>query len=176
MINEKLYKKVGRKYIEVPMPERYDMSDGIWLVQNKSYSKSFESLMWKVGDLKRPVDIVTHASLQTLTDDLGVYLNKICDPNSEEYLDAKKVCGGYLDSPPAYYNISATDLVTLFLRKIALNLEEGENLSWDDFQYKFRDDIGFDNVAIMDPIEALYAFTEWLKKNNIKFRQNNNIG
>lgn len=173
---EKLYKLVDGEYVEVDLPERYEMSDGVWLVQSKPHSHSISSLFWKVGDLKRPADIVTHAGLQSIEDELALYLVKLGNENSDEFKEVKEIYGNWISGPVQYFNVSASQLVTLFLRKIALNLEEGEDLSWDKFQMDFRQDLGIEAVEKMKPIEALYAFTKWLKNNNVKFRQNKNIG
>lgn len=177
MNQEKLYKKVGRRYVEVSMSERFDMQDGVWLVQNKPNSKSMSSLYWKVGDLKRPVDIVTHAGLQTLEDDLAQYLIALSDNKSKEFIEAKEICGAWLTQPVGYYNISASQLVSLFIRRISTYLEEGENVHWDNLQFKFRDEFQLhEKPEFENGVKVLYMFTEWLKKNNVKFRQNNNIG
>jgi len=177
MNQEKLYRKEGRKYVEVSMPERFDMQDGVWLVTNKPGVKSMSSLYWKVGDLKRPVDIVTHAGLQTLEDDLAKYLVALGDVTSPEFIEAKEVCGGWLKDHVGYYNISASQLVSLFIRRLATYLEEGETVHWDSLQMKFRSETELHTKPeFTQGVKVLYQFTEWLKKNNIKFRQNNNIG
>lgn len=177
MNNEKLYKKVGKRYVEVPMPERYDMQDGIWLVQNQPHSKSMSSLYWKVGDLKRPADIVTHAGLQTLENDLANYLMALGDIKSSEFIEAKEISGGWLKSAVGYYNISASQLVSLFIRRIATYLEEGEEVHWDSLQHKFRSETQLHTKPEFEQgVKVLYMFTDWLKKNNVKFRKDNNIG
>ena len=107
------YEKVG--YWNVP-----DLSDGIWLVQNKPGSKSTTSLIWKVGDLKRPVDIVTHASLQAVADNLVSYLMKLGDIDSDEYKEAVEIMGGYIRGPIHFSNVSASDIVSLLIRQIAI--------------------------------------------------------
>jgi hypothetical protein len=172
---EKLYKKIGKRYVECGY-NYPDISDGIWLVQSKPGSKSQQSLLWKVGDIKRPVDVVTHAALQSIEDDLANYLMRLCDETSSEFKEAKEYAGSWLLNPIKFYNISASLLVTLLLRKLSTHLEEGINLSWDDFHFKFREEIGLEKIERMSPIETLYAFTKWLKDNNVKFRQNKNIG
>ena len=174
---EKLYRKVGRRYVEVSMPERYNMHDGIWLVQNNPYSKSISSLYWKVGDVKRPADIVTHASLQVLEDDLCRYVLKLTEENSDEFKEAVEIAGGYLKSPIGFYNISASQFVSLLLRRLATHLEDGEKVNWDSLQFKFRKETMLHKKPEFEEgVKVLYQFTEWLKKNNVKFRQNNNIG
>jgi len=177
MNQDKLYKKVGRKYVEISMPERFDMQDGVWLVQSAPGWKSMSSLYWKVGDLKRPADIVTHAGLQTLESELARYLMQLGDENSKEFKDAKEICGDWLKQPVKYYNISASQLVSLFIRQLATYLEEGETMHWDTLQMKFRSETFLHTKPeFEDGVKVLYQFTEWLKKNNIKFRKGNNIG
>lgn len=159
------------------MPERYDMTDGIWMVSSKPGVKSMTSLYWRVGDFKRPVDIVTHAGLQMLEEDLSRYLMKLGDKDSEEFKKAKEICGGWLTEPVGYCNISASQLVSLFIRKLSEYLEEGEKIHWDTLQHQFRKETNLHiKPEFSDGVKVLYQFTEWLKANNIKFRQNNNIG
>jgi len=177
MNQDKLYRKEGRRYVEVSMPERFDMQDGIWLVSSKPGVKSMSSLYWKVGDLKRPVDIITHAGLQTLENDLAIYLMQLGDENSPEFKEAKEISSGWVNKPVGYYNISASQLVSLFIRRMATYLEEGETMHWDSLQMKFRSETELHTKPEFEEgVKVLYKFTEWLKKNNIKFRQNNNIG
>ena len=106
-------------YTSVP-----DLTDGIWLVQNMPNVKSKTSLIWRVGDLKRPVDVVTHASLQTMTDDLASYLSRLGDPESNEFKEANEICSHQLGSGIRYYNVSASDLCSLFIREISKKLEK----------------------------------------------------
>lgn len=107
------YEYIG--YSDIP-----DLSDGIWLVQHNKSSRSKTSLIWKVGDLKRPVDIVTHASLQAISDDLTRYIMKLSDDQSDEYKEAVDIMGGYIRGPIHFSNISAHDIVSLLIRQIAI--------------------------------------------------------
>jgi hypothetical protein len=174
---EKLYRKVGRKYVEWGFGSVPEITDGIWLCQTKPGSKSMASLVWKVGNLERPVDIVTHAALQTLEEDLAKYLINLGKSDSKEFIEAKEIAGGYLKEPIGYYNVSAGQLCSLFLRRIALYLEDGELLDWDMLQHKFRKETGLHlKPEFEQGVSVLYKFTDWLKKNNIKFRQGKNIG
>jgi hypothetical protein len=50
---EKLYRKKKNGRYEEVIGYTDTLSDGIWLVQTKPYSRSLTSLLWKVGDLKR---------------------------------------------------------------------------------------------------------------------------
>ena len=121
---ETLYrKKANGRYEETSIAYTDDLSDGVWLVQTKPHSRSITSLFWKVGDLKRVADVTTHAALQGFQDQLTTYLSKLTDETSPEYKDAKERLGGYLQRPVGYHNISASDLCSLFLRQIAINIE-----------------------------------------------------
>lgn len=173
---ETVYRKVGRKYIPVGYNNIPDMTDGIWLVQRKPESRSMSSIFWKVGDLKRPVDIVTHCGLQTLEDDLSQYLLRLTEKDSKEFKELKELCGDWVKEPIGFYNISISQMLSLIFRRMALHLEEGETKSWDTLQFEFRNSIDFEELRKMEPIAALYAFTKWLKDNNVKFRQGKNIG
>ena len=122
---EKLYRKKKNGRYEELIGYQDTLSDGIWLVQTKPYSRSLTSLMWKVGDLKRIVDVTTHVALQSYEDDLTRYLMKLTDANSDEYKNAVETIGsGWIKGPIGYSNISARDLCILFLRQIAINIEE----------------------------------------------------
>ncbi len=121
---ETLYrKKENGRYEETSISYTDDLSDGVWLVQTKPSSRSITSLFWKVGDLKRVADVTTHAALLGFQDQLTTYLSKLTDENSPEYKDAKERLGGYLYGPVQLGNISTSDLCSLFLRQIAINIE-----------------------------------------------------
>ena len=121
---EKLYRKNSNGRYQKVIGYANTLPDGIWLVQTKPHSRSMSSLVWKVGDLKRIADITTHASLQSYEDDLTNYLMKITDSSSEEYTSAVEQIGsGWIKGPIGYSNISARDLCILFLRQIAINIE-----------------------------------------------------
>jgi len=121
---ETLYrKKANGRYEKASISYTDDLSDGVWLVQTKPSSRSLTSLFWKVGDLKRVADVTTHAALQGFEHELTSYLMKLCDQNSDEYKDAQQRLGGYLMGPVSFLNISASDICSLFLRKIAMEIE-----------------------------------------------------
>jgi hypothetical protein len=119
---EKLYKKVGNRYVSVGYSSP-DISDGIWMVQSKPSSKSITSLVWKVGEIKDVVDVTTHAALQACEDDLTKYLMKLSDETTDEYKEARNICGGFMQGPVKLYNISPADIVTLFLRQLAIKTD-----------------------------------------------------
>lgn len=174
---EKVYRKIGKRYVECGYNNIPDISDGIWIVRSNPGRKGQTSMFWKVGNIERPVDIVTHAALQSIEEDLAHYLLKLGDVNSTEFQEAKEIAGGYLNSSIGYTNISASQLCSLFLRRIALHLEDGENMSWDTLQYKFREETQLHTKPeFSDVVKVLYQFTKWLEDNNIKFRQGKNIG
>ena len=119
---ETLYrKKANGRYEEASIAYTDDLSDGVWLVQTKPCSRSITSLFWKVGDLKRVADVTTHAALLGFQDQLTTYLSKLTDENSPEYKDAKERF--YMHGPIQLGNISTSDLCSLFLRQIAINIE-----------------------------------------------------
>ncbi len=119
---ETLYrKKANGRYEETSIAYTDDLSDGVWLVQTKPHSRSITSLFWKVGDLKRVADVTTHAALLGFQDQLTTYLSKLTDENSPEYKDAKERF--YMHGPVQLGNISTSDLCSLFLRQIAINIE-----------------------------------------------------
>jgi hypothetical protein len=121
---EKLYRKTDKgRYESIGYNGIPDLSDGIWLVQSSPSSRSVTSLVWKVGDLKRPVDIVTHASLHAVGNKLTSYLMKLGDDQSDEYKEAVEIMGGYIRGPIHFSNISAHDIVSLLIRQIAIEHE-----------------------------------------------------
>lgn len=121
---ETLYrKKENGRYEKATIEFGERLSDGIWLVQNGKHSRSMSSLVWKVGDLKRVTDVVTHSALYSFEQDLTEYLMNLSKEGSEELKDAENLLGGYLRGAVEFYNISASDLCHLFLRRIAINIE-----------------------------------------------------
>lgn len=175
--SEIVYRKVGRKYVSCGYNNIPELSDGIWLIKSHDGGGSQTSVFWRVGDMKRPVDIVTHAALQSISDDLSQYLVKLGDVNSKEYLEAKEIIGGRINGGIQYSNASASEVASLFLRRIAIHLEDGVNMSWDSLQLNFREESQLHTKQeFNDGVKVLYQFTEWLNKNGIKFRNGNNIG
>lgn len=176
---EKLYRKVqkGKKivyenagYGSVP-----DLSPGIWLVEHRPGSRSQTSLIWRVGDLKRPVDVVTHAALQSFQYELTQYLMKLGEEDSEELREARELLGGYVskDKPIGYYNISASDLCSLFLRRIALEIEEEKKISWADLMFEYRKWSKLHTKENFEMnVKVLWDFIEFLKTTNYELKQN----
>ena len=168
---EKVYRKVGRKYVEVGYNDVPDLSDGIWLVQSKPSSKSTTSLVWKVGDIKRPVDIVTRAGLYSMSEKLSQYLVKLTDENSDEYMEAKKKYNNWIQGPIYVSNISAFDLCDLLLSKMGEELDEGIQLKWGDIMFKFREQIELhDRKNFNECVRILYQFIDWLEKNGYSLK------
>jgi len=125
---EELFRKKENGRYEKVVGYQETLSDGIWLIQSKPSSRSISSLIWKVGDLKRIVDVTTHAALQSYEDDLTNYLVKLTDVNSREYKGAVDQLGGWIKGPIGYTNISARDLAILFLRQVAINIEQHKDI------------------------------------------------
>lgn len=165
---EKLFRKNSKgRYEECGYDVRHDMQDGIWMVQSKPSSKSTTSLVWKVGDLKRPVDVVTIAALESFNDDLTRYLMKLTEEGSDELKEAEKLLGGYLMGAVRYLNISASDLCSLFLRRIAMECEETEvPRSWSDVFYEYRRE---KNIS-SEEIQLFYKLADWLKEKNYRLK------
>jgi hypothetical protein len=166
---EKLYRKVQKGKRTVYEPVAYcpnsEITDGVWLVQTQPSSKSITSLFWKVGDIKRPVDVTTHVALQSFERELTNYLMKLCDGNSEEYKEAEKIMGGFLKGPVSYHNISATDLCTLFLRKIAIELEQNETINLKNIMLEFREKTKLYQKEFFDSnVKVLYEFLDYVEK------------
>jgi hypothetical protein len=176
---EKLYRKVqkGRKtvYEEAGYGSVPDLSPGIWLVEHRPSSRSQTSLIWRVGDLKRPVDVVTHAALLSFEHELTQYLMKLGEEGSEELQEARELLGGYVSKtqPIGYHNISASDLCGLFLRRIALEVEGGQKISWADLMFKYRKWSKLHTKEDFDMnVKVLWDFIEFLKTNNYELKQN----
>jgi hypothetical protein len=172
---EKLYRKVGKKYVEAGYGGVPDLVPGIWLVQKDVHSKSQTSLVWRVGDLKRPVDVVTHAALQSMTSKLAQYLLKLSEEDSEEFKQAKEQLGGYLHGAPSFYNISASDLASLFLRQIAMEVEEGVLIDWGTAMMKFREETSQHlkpRAEFEERVKVLYEFIDFMKNKGYELKQN----
>lgn len=165
---EALFRKNSKgRYEECGYDVRHDMQDGIWLVQSKPSSKSTTSLVWKVGDLKRPADVVTIAALQSFEMDLAQYLMKLTEEGSEELKDAQKILGGYIRGAVQFSNISASDLCSLFLRRIAMECEEtAVPKTWNSLFYEFRKA----KDCSSEEITFLYKLEDWLKEKNYRIK------
>ena len=163
-----LYRKNSKgRYEKCGLDVGNDLSDGIWLIKTNPHSRSTTSLVWKVGDLKRPVDVVTIAALQTMESKLANYLMKLGEEGSEELKEAREMFGGYLKGAVGYVNISASDLCSLFLRRIALECEETTvPKSWSDIFWKFRQNrhLTEDQRAVLNELE------QYFENNNIKHK------
>jgi hypothetical protein len=165
---QKLFRKNSKgRYEECGYEIGTEISDGIWMVQNKANSKSTTSLVWKVGDLKRPVDVVTIAALESFNDDLTKYLMKLTEEGSDEFKEAKELLGGYIYGAVGYHNISASDLCSLFLRRIAMECEETTvPKSWNSLFFEFRKN----NNITSEEVKFLYKLEDWLKSKNYKIK------
>lgn len=120
---EKLYrKKSNGRYESIGFNDVPDLTDGIWLVQSKPGWKSSSNLIFRIGDVKGLVDITTHAALQAMSNDLALYVSKLQDESSDEFLDAKELLGTWIKGPISISGIASADLSSLLLRRIAFNL------------------------------------------------------
>jgi hypothetical protein len=121
---EKLYRKVGKRYVTAG----YDfptLSEGIWLVQERPGSKRTSSLVWRIGEIKRPVDIATRVGVLALQDDLVDYLRNLSDENSQEYQELKEKLGSYaLIGTPQISNIAISDFADAILNRIGSHFEK----------------------------------------------------
>jgi hypothetical protein len=163
-----LYRKNSKgRYEKCGFDVENYLSNGIWMIENSPNSRSTTSLVWKVGDLKKPVDVVTIAALQTMESKLVNYLMKLGEEGSEELKEAREMFGGYLKGAVGYVNISASDLCSLFLRRIALECEETTvPKSWSDIFWKFRQNKNLTD----DQRTVLNQLEQYLKDNNIKHK------
>jgi hypothetical protein len=121
---EKLYRKVGKRYVTAG----YDfptLSEGIWLVQERPGSRRTSSLVWRIGEIKRPVDIATRVGVLALQDDLVDYLRNLSDENSQEYQELKEKLGSYaLIGTPQISNIAISDFADAILNRIGSHFEK----------------------------------------------------
>jgi hypothetical protein len=165
---EQLFRKNNKgRYEACGYDVQNQISDGLWLVQTKPNSRSLTSLVWKVGDLKRPADVVTIAALQSFESTLVNYLAKLTEEGSEELKEAREILGGCSKGTIGYRNISASDLCSLFLRRLAMECEETTTpKSWESLFFEFRED----NQVKDDDVKLLYRLVDWLKSKNYKLK------
>ena len=173
---EKLYKLENGKYVEAGYGPA-DLTEGIWLIQNNPHSKSMTSMVWKVGELKRPVDILTHASIQSMADDICKYIIALNDVKTDEWKDAKAQLGGWLNDSIGLYNISPSDYATLILRRIAQHVERGEKMNWPKLIHEFRDhiaetseDLAKELFNTNDDTRILWKFIDWLTERGYELK------
>ncbi len=116
---EQYFIKQGRKY--VPAGVDYpNLHDGIWLVTKNT--KRACNLVYYIGDLEKPANLQNHAFLQSFSDDLGMYIQKIQDNQSNEFKDAKNTLGGWIQEQIKISGISSNDLATLLMRFLSEKL------------------------------------------------------
>ena len=120
---EKIYRKKKNGRYEAVGYNTPDISDGIWLVQSEPGVKHVSNLVYKIGDIKEPVDVIKEATIHSMGDMLTNYIMKLRDEDSEEYKEAKELLGGFLRGAPTFSNISAYDFTTLVLRKISQQIK-----------------------------------------------------
>lgn len=151
-------------YTDVP-----DLSDGIWLVQNKKHSRGKSSLVWRVGDLNRPVDVATKTAFYSIMDEIAHYIVKLNDPESKEFLEAAEQLHDDLDGHRGYgvYNIAPMDYATLILNKISEYFEEtvAPPTFWEVLR-EFMNENHEDRKIILKTIDFLEENGYSLKKMN----------
>lgn len=167
---EKIYKKVGKRYVEAGY-NTPDLVDGIWLIQTKKHSRSLSNLVFRIGDLQSPRDIVTQGAMLSMQDELTRYIVSIGDENSQEFKDVKARLGGWVKRPIEIYNISPSDLSYLILNKISENLERTEKTEWARLMLDFRQCSNNKGGIKRTPEGALWDFTEWLEENGYELKQ-----
>lgn len=117
---ETAYKKIGRKYVPCGIYHHEEfLNNGLWLVQQNG--KRLTSMMWLVGDLKDPANVVNHASLQTLASDLAKYIGEIQTDGSQHNVELMK--NFRITHSPRISGISTHDLANAILRHIAVLIE-----------------------------------------------------
>lgn len=120
---EKLYRKKENGRYESVGYSAPNLHDGIWLVSSTLSSKSTTSLIYKIGDIPK-ADLQLHASLQKHSDKLSLYLSKLKDSGSKEFLEAKELCGGYVRDKLEIHNWSNADVVSMLLRELAKIMQD----------------------------------------------------
>jgi hypothetical protein len=120
---EELYRKVGNRYELVGYSNMPDINEGIWLVQKTRSGRSYKNLVWRLGDIKPPVDVVNIASLMSLEKSLMGFLRDVGDENSEAYKELSNKLGGWLTGPVTFNNIPLHDLVDEILVHIGKQLK-----------------------------------------------------
>lgn len=165
---EELYrKKSNGRYQKVGYSGIPDLTEGIWMVQDHVNGKSTSSLIWKVGDLKRPADITTHVAFQSIFDEIVRYVVKLTEGTSEEFEKVKKELGGWIrgNEGIGVYNISPSDFATIILRKIATYFEK--SIKEPDFRQlliKFRNEkLDYNSVEYDNQVKMLYSLAEYLE-------------
>lgn len=117
---ETAYKKIGRRYVPCGIYHHEEfLNNGLWLVQQNG--KSLTSMMWLVGELKDPANVVNHAALQTLALELAKYIGEIQEEGSSSNVDLMK--NFRTSGSPKVLGISNWDLAHAILRHIAVLIE-----------------------------------------------------
>ena len=117
---ETLYRKLenGRyQPVETEIGDR--LPDGLWYIQKKESSRGLMNIVFRVGDITQPKDIINQLALIPLQDKLANYLMKLTEPTSDEAKKAKEQFGGFIMGNISILGISMQDLTTLILNKIA---------------------------------------------------------
>lgn len=165
---EKLYKKIKSgsraRYEEVGYTNIPDITDGIWLIKSDKLGKSYSNLVFKLGEIKNPVDVVTRCSLYSLQNEFMEYLNNIQDEHTDDFIQLRKNCSGY-DFNPAIVGISMYDFSLAVLNFLGRNLEEGVKFELSDIMWNFRKEFKLHEDKDFDAkVSILYRFIEFIQK------------
>lgn len=116
---EKVYRKLPSGRYEEIGYNAPDMADGLYFRQTVPYGKRTTSIAyWHGTDPQEPVDIKLLTQIMSMDDEIGTYISRIQDPNSDEFQKLKDDSGGYLTEPPLIYNISPNGLAVAILRRV----------------------------------------------------------
>lgn len=123
---EKLYKKVGKKYVEVGynLP---DIPDGFYFSQKiKNGTRTTSVNYWLGSNPQEPVELQKLVQVMQHDDALASFLNQIQDKNSDEFKKLNNDCNHKLSEATQILNISTHDLSVAILRFIFKQLK-GKN-------------------------------------------------
>ena len=166
---ERIYRKLpDGTFEEAGWETNIDLYDGIWLVQNRPGQRGKTSLVWRVGDLKRPVDVTTKAAFYSILDEVAHYIVQLAKPESEEYKEALKEMDLWITNKEqgiGVFNISADNYAMLILNKISSYFEDVEDPT--TFYWATREYI---NNHYEDR-EVLNGLIEFLEKSNFVLKK-----
>lgn len=95
-----------------------NLPPGIYCVHNTKYGKRTTSMAYWMGDSEEPIDAHLAAKVMKLDDKVCDVLNKLSDPESQEYKKIKQEQGGWVFGPLKLYNFSPYLLSQIILREV----------------------------------------------------------
>jgi hypothetical protein len=84
MDDNTIYRKEGHRYVPIAWVPTDMLTPGIHLVEISPHGRKRSSLDWlcrKVGEVKKPIDIVSLATLCTMSDGLASHIAKLSEEN-----------------------------------------------------------------------------------------------